>query len=93
MCVVCVSALLQREVGLILTLSECAMLSNFSLEWTVCNIQSSQGSSNSYSPLFDDSFKRFDKYVYHMTVRSMPAYFPSFLLEVVSCLKLKVYSA
>jgi len=91
--VVCVNALLQSEVDLILTLLECVVLSNFSLEWTVCNIQSSQRGSNSYSPLFDDSFKRFDKYVYHMTVRGVPAYFPSFLLEVVSCRKLNVYSA
>ena len=32
--VVCVSALLQSEVDLILTLWECVVLSNFSLEWT-----------------------------------------------------------
>ena len=82
MCVVCVKAALQSAVGLILIVLAC-VLSNFSLERTACNIQPSQGSSNSYSPLFDDSFKRFDEYVYHMTVRTMSAHFPSFQLVVV----------
>lgn len=46
----------KTDVGLIFILNEC-VLHNFSVEWTVGNIQPSQGSSDLYSHIFYYSFK------------------------------------